>query len=173
MKFEICLSRFEGFCNILETISEKVVTLIMMLMTCIVFAEVITRMFLNYSVTWSGELARFLLIWLIFISASIAQKRGELIAIEFFLNLYSMKFKEIIRLVCNFVVLWFVVLVSITGFSFLKAMIKYNQMSPGLAVPIWVMYLGFYIGIILMVFYSVLSILKTTVKLRSSYERLN
>ena len=49
----------------------------------------------------------------------------------------------------------------------MKAMIKYNQMSSGLSVPIWVMYLGFYLGIILMVFFSIQNIVKAIVELRS------
>jgi len=167
MNFEKSLSRFESFCNTLETISEKVIILTMILMVVIVFIEVVTRLFLETSITWSGEIARFLLIWLVFIGASVAQKKGELIAIEFFINLYSQKVRIIIMFVCHLIVLFFVLLVSITGFSFMKSMIKFNQMSPGLGIPIWWMYLGYYLGIIFMLFYSTLNIIRAAVQFRS------
>ncbi len=45
---------------------ELVVFLLFAMMTALTFAQVFTRFFLNISLSWSEELSRFTLVWLIF-----------------------------------------------------------------------------------------------------------
>lgn len=69
--------------NRLETLSLAVDRWIMRLlfamglsMTLVVALQVLFRYGLNRSLFWSGELARFLLVWLTFLGASSAYRRG-------------------------------------------------------------------------------------------------
>ena len=57
------------------------------LMVVVVFAQILVRFLLprlgiNVSAPWSEELARYLMVWCIFIGAAVASRAGDLIAVE-------------------------------------------------------------------------------------------
>jgi TRAP-type C4-dicarboxylate transport system permease small subunit len=54
---------------------EYLLALMLVVITLLVFANVLTRYVLMYSIIWSEEVARFAFIWLIFIGTAVAIKR--------------------------------------------------------------------------------------------------
>ncbi len=52
-------------------------------MAAIVFLQFFTRYILNNSLAWTEEIARYMLMWLTFIGAAVAMRRGTHIAVEF------------------------------------------------------------------------------------------
>ena len=54
---------------------EYLLALTLVVITLLVFANVVTRYVLMYSIIWSEEVARFAFIWLIFIGTAVAIKR--------------------------------------------------------------------------------------------------
>ncbi|MCB1754113.1 MAG: TRAP transporter small permease [Gammaproteobacteria bacterium] len=51
-------------------------------MVVVVVAQIFARYVLGDSLSWSDELARFLMIWITFLFAGISFRRGEMIAVE-------------------------------------------------------------------------------------------
>src|SRR4030043_1114786 len=76
-------------------IAERVVqvTLVGMVavMTVIIILQVFMRYLFLYSLSWSEEVARYLMIWVSFLGASLALKYGFHIGVEFVTNRISEK----------------------------------------------------------------------------------
>ena len=72
---------------------ETVICAILVTMTVVVFSQVIARYVLQQSLSWSEELARFLLLWLSMLSAAYAYK----IKAHFALQVVVSRFPEKLR----------------------------------------------------------------------------
>ncbi len=59
------------------------------IMTLIVLSQVVTRYFLGFSFRWSEEVARYLMIWMVFLSASVVQRRDGHIRVDYFAAMMS------------------------------------------------------------------------------------
>ncbi len=101
-------------------IAEKVVqvTLVGMVgvMTVIIILQVFMRYLFLYSLSWSEEVARYLMIWVSFLGASLALKYGFHIGVEFVINRIPEKMKGWVNLVAKLGMLLFLVYFTIGGF---------------------------------------------------------
>ncbi len=67
--------------------------LLMSLMVVIVFANVIARYYLSASLAWSEEIARFMLIWLVFMGAVLAYVNDEHLGLDIIVQLFPRRIR--------------------------------------------------------------------------------
>ncbi|WP_134703975.1 TRAP transporter small permease [Ammoniphilus sp. YIM 78166] len=82
---------------------EYVCMLLLSLMVLLILTQVASRFLLNMSLDWSEELARFIFIWLIYISISLAAKYNRHIRVEalkFVLPPFLSKLVDLFALLC-------------------------------------------------------------------------
>ena len=72
---------------LLERVEELAVAAVLTAMVVTITAQVLARYVFNVPLAWTEELARYLFIWLVFLGASQAMRRGEHIAIGFFVDM--------------------------------------------------------------------------------------
>lgn len=117
---------------------EYIVFILGISMVITVAVQVFFRYVLNHSLFWSEELARYMLVWLTFLGASVAYRRGVHPGIDIlFIRLPSAYQKGVAI---------FIDLISISLFA---VMIYYGalfahfvrfQISPALQIPKWVIF---------------------------------
>lgn len=107
-------------------------------MTLIVIIQVFFRYVLNHSLFWSEELARYLLIWLTFLGASVAYYRRMHPGIDLLYIRFSPRVKRQARLAVHgvslslfFVMIWY-------GCQF--AYFVRLQTTPALDLPKWIIF---------------------------------
>jgi TRAP-type C4-dicarboxylate transport system permease small subunit len=71
----------ERICGAINLLAETLVGALMAVMILDIFVQVVFRYGLESSLSWSEELARYLFVWVIFIGASVAVRRGQHIAL--------------------------------------------------------------------------------------------
>ena len=107
-------------------------------MAVIVAVQVFFRYVLNHSLFWSEELARYLLVWLTFLGASVAYRRRAHPGIDFF----YIKMPPTIKTTARF-------LVHLTSLILFGVMIFYGyrftyflrlQITPALHLPKWIIF---------------------------------
>ena len=104
-------------------------------MAAVVISQVFCRYIFNHSLFWSEELARYLLVWLTFLGASVAYQRDMHPGVDFLYSRMPMRFKRYSRL-----------LIHILSLALFSVMIWYGckfayfvkaQTTPALSLPKW------------------------------------
>jgi len=105
------------------------------LMIGIVAAQVFFRYVLNHSLFWSEELARYILVWLTFLGASVAYRRGTHPRIDLFSSRLGTRGARAMRVIAHLVAMVFFGVLVIYGAQF--AYFVRLQISPALQIPKW------------------------------------
>jgi TRAP-type C4-dicarboxylate transport system permease small subunit len=105
-------------------------------MALIVAAEVFSRYVLNRSLFWSEELARFLLVWLTFLGASVAYFRGVNPSVDILYKRFSERGKRAVMIVVHVLSLSFFAVMIVYGANF--ALFVRLQITPALSLPRWI-----------------------------------
>ncbi len=104
-------------------------------MTSIVIVQVFCRYVLNHSLFWSEEIARYLLVWLTFLGASVAYYRGMHPSINLFQHRFSHYLKSRLRFIVHILSLAFFAVMIWYGTEF--AYFVRSQTTPALSLPKW------------------------------------
>ncbi len=78
---------------------------------------VFTRYVLNDPVIWSEELARFLLIWITFVGASVAVCKNEMLAFQFSTTFVPQRYARVMQLTVSLLTIAFLVIFLWFGLS--------------------------------------------------------
>lgn len=97
-------------------ISITSIIILTILMAIIVLAQVISRYIFSNSISWSEEIARWLMIWVCFLGSGAAVKSSEHIGLSFIYDRFPKKIQNIVSLfinICIFIFLFFCIVKSI------------------------------------------------------------
>ena len=100
-------------------------------MTIIVLLGVFFRYVIQQPLSWSEEVARYLMIWAASLAVSIGIMRKEHLGITFLINKFPHSVQKYIAVLINLCVLWF--LWILTKFGYFMAVEGRTQLSPILA----------------------------------------
>lgn len=123
-------------------------------MSLIVFANVSLRYLTNYSITWSEEVGRYLMIWVTFLGAGLVLRFGGHVAIA---NVQEMAPKPVQRLLRSAIVVLLLAFFSIMvwmGYEYMARM--QFQLTPATRVPFSYIYAAMPIGFILLIVHLLL-----------------
>ncbi len=114
----------------------------------VVVAQVVSRYVFNRPFTWSEELSRFLLVWIVYIFTSIAFRENRHLGIDFFVKLFPASLRLIVDAVMSTLV--FLFLVMLLGYGMELIGFAMDQPSAALGVPMGIVYLSFPVAAVLM-----------------------
>jgi len=163
-----------GFINKLGVILDKFArtfsqfTVLVMVLTVII--AVIMRYFLKSPLVWGDELAKYSLVYMTFIGASVALRDKGIAAMELLvekLPLNSRKISAIIVYIMEVVLLAFLFYNSI---MLLNENSVQNQISPALQIPMSLIYLSLPIGMGLMVIQAILLLMEEIIGFKNVKE---
>jgi len=142
MKIEEVKIRDGGILNGLSSIETFLGGLCFSLSLILMFYEVVSRYIFNFSVYWSEELVRYLIIWSMFIGASMIIKTDGHIAISFFVDKLSERRKTIANQLNNLFCLIYSIFLLYTGWLLVnEAYIAKNISDSRMETPMWIPYL--------------------------------
>ncbi len=120
----------------LNRLVELFVAAMGMSMATIVGVQVFSRYALNHSLFWSEEAARYLLVWLTFLGASVAYRRKAHPAIELLAARSGGTVKKVAQVLVHLASAALFVVMIVGGSRF--AWFIRLQISPALAIPKWI-----------------------------------
>lgn len=151
----------------MEIISSKVhhyskifLVLLLSVLSIVIIAQVLSRTFLGFSIVWSEELSRYLLVWLTFIGASIALRNKELVGLDLLETKLSVRLNEVLKLVVHVLVLVFLAYTTYYGIEMATSSGVAGQQSPTMKFSMTYVYLAIPTGTFLMLIHTVAAILE-------------
>ncbi|KIH70665.1 TRAP transporter small permease [Salinicoccus roseus] len=96
-------------------------------------AQVFFRFVLDDPLVWSGELSRFLLLWMVFLGASVVSYKGAHLGVDFLFDYIPHKLTLVLKAVSLIVSLTFLVILIFSSLELLR--VAGYTSSPALDIP--------------------------------------
>ena len=122
-------------------------------MTLVVFAQVVMRYVFWSPFIWAEELARYLLVWISCLGAAYGLRQGAHIAVVFLYNFFGLRTRFGLTLFIHLTVVGFFMVCCLAGFEIAAA--QWNQISPGLQLPMTWAYLSVPVGFAIMTLFTI------------------
>ena len=125
------------------------VVLFMMFMLGTVLLDVLAR---NTPIRIRGldELARYSLIWIIFLATAAGARYGDLIGMDALMKVFPQRLQVAFWLLRRVLVLAFLVAFGWYALGLVQLMIQTGRSSPNLHIPLWLVYAPLFLGTALM-----------------------
>lgn len=134
----------------IDRLEEYLLIILFPIMTIIVFGATVVRYLKLGAIPWSEELARYIMIWMAYIGASLGIKRNAHLGIEAFVNKLPPTLTKYVKAFKVGIILLFNILVVYYSYQIIMCQINMGQTSPALEMPIWIAYLAVPTGAFLM-----------------------
>lgn len=123
--------------------------LFLLIMVVSIFLQIVSRVLISSSFTWTEELSRFLMIWVIFLGAGFSFQSGAHVGVEFFVERLPKKFQKATSVLILIISIIFLLVMLIKGIELCERTM--NQTSTALNIPMGIVYLVFPISAVLMI----------------------
>lgn len=123
----------------------------LLVMSVVIFWQVVCRYVLKGSLPWSEELSRYLLVWTGFIGGAYGVRLGAHIGVEAFTLLLPKKAQSILKM---FVIICLIILCCIIfrfGCTIVGTQLSKHQLSPAMRIPMGYMYAAIPVGMVFFV----------------------
>ncbi|TLS38428.1 TRAP transporter small permease [Pseudalkalibacillus caeni] len=130
-----------------------VVAVLLIIMSIVIAVQVFSRFILGNSITWSEELARYLMIWLVFLASSLALRMKALIGVEAISERLSFKARRFLKTIVHALNIAFFVFLLIKGVEMLGHV--QTQSSPAMHISMAWAYAAIPVGSFLMIINSI------------------
>lgn len=103
----------------IDVVTRPVVFLAMAALIGVITLQIISRVFFS-AVGWTEEVARFLLVWITFLAATLAYRRRRHIAVTFVVDALPPRIRQASRLLATLVVLAFMISLIVIGSRYMQ-----------------------------------------------------
>ena len=141
---------------------EIALVFLLVAMTLIVFTQVIARYIFEAPLSWSEELARFILIWLSMLSAAYAFKTRSHFALTILVNKLPEKYQKITSFCIHIIVAIFFLMICYYSVIFVHSV--NGHVAPALQISMQIPYSSIIVASGLISIFSLLSAVKTIPK---------
>ena len=126
---------FQEFMDFVDVIVMKICTVLMLLMVVFVLLQVVSRYCLPFSLSWTEELARFTMLWVVFLGASHIAKASSYIRVDFIVEKLPVAMKKGVLIFSKLVILASALCVAYYSFKVFTATGVIGEVSPSVQLP--------------------------------------
>ncbi|MEX0603221.1 MAG: TRAP transporter small permease [Marinobacter sp.] len=101
----------------IDAIMQPIVFAAMVALIVVITLQIISRVFFT-AVGWTEEVARFLLVWITFMAATLAFQRGRHIAVSFVVNALPVRIRQVARILAVAIALGFMIALVLIGYRY-------------------------------------------------------
>lgn len=145
----------------LDAVIQPVVFAGMAALIGVITLQVVSRVLFT-AVGWTEEVARFLLVWITFLGATLAFQRGRHIAVTFVVDALPLRLQQLARIAAVLVALGFTVALIVIGHRYMQ--VQSFQKSASLRISMTWIYAVIPLSGALMSWYALVDLLELLVK---------
>ena len=149
---------FKKNVNRLNRLAFICIGILLGIMAVVIILQVFCRIFQG-SLPWSEELARYLMVYIVFIGTGCAVRSDQLMSVKILQDLLSPARKKIVEIAVNLLVLGFAALLALKGHAILAVVGR--QVSPAMGWSMAIPYAALAIGGALMALNAAAGILES------------
>lgn len=148
------MSRVKYFINNFE---EILIAVMLPLMVAVIFIGTTGRYSKMFLLPWAEELARYLMIWVVFLGIGAGAKRNAHFVVEVLMLLLPKALKKYLRIFTTLFIAAFMGILIYHSTFLINRIMSMQQISPSLGIPIWTIYVAIPVGCALMAIRTVQS----------------
>jgi C4-dicarboxylate transporter DctQ subunit len=123
--------------TVLEVIT---VTGLLVLSVVVLSGDIAARVVFGVSVSWAAEVARYAIVWMVFVGGSIGARTGAHISIDIAVEVLPPHFARPIVMLSSLIAAASCAAISWLGYKLVMQMTMFSQKSPSLELPMWLVY---------------------------------
>ncbi|MGI6235822.1 MAG: TRAP transporter small permease [Christensenellales bacterium] len=143
--------------DLVDAACQVIVVALLAAMVLVTSAQIICRVFFS-ALSWSEEVARYLLVWSTFIGAGCVYKKGGHISVLIVQELFPHKLRRFVQTLVHLLCSIFFAIAVYYGFRYMK--MQGTQLSAALHIPMRLMYMAIPVGSSVMLLHAFDAILK-------------
>ena len=120
-----------------DYLEETILLILLVLMTCIMGIQIVSRYVFQNSLTWSEELVRYMFVWSAFLGVPFCIKHGLSIKVDQFRNLFPIPLQKVLMYIDKIIIFLLFLVLFIYSFTVVKATYLSGQTSPAMQLPMW------------------------------------
>lgn len=120
-----------------DYLEETILLILLVLMTCIMGIQIVSRYVFQNSLTWSEELVRYMFVWSAFLGVPFCIKHGLSIKVDQFRNLFPIPLQKVLMYIDKIIIFLLFLVLFIYSFTVVKATYLSGQVSPAMQLPMW------------------------------------
>ena len=120
-----------------DYLEETILLILLVLMTCIMGIQIVSRYVFQNSLTWSEELVRYMFVWSAFLGVPFCIKHGLSIKVDQFRNLFPIPLQKVLMYIDKIIIFLLFLVLFIYSFKVVRATYLSGQTSPAMQLPMW------------------------------------
>ena len=145
------VKRFANF--ILSDLVDYLSALILAIVTILVISQVVFRYVIDQPLAWSEELARYLIIWLTFLGASIGIRKYGHIRVEILSRILPQTWRRILQLLIDVMIITFLAIMVWQGVYTSQTFMVFK--SSAMSLPQGYVFLSVPVGAAVMIYHII------------------
>jgi len=133
----------------MKSLEKPIVVFLFSALIILCFLQIVFRSFLNLSLSWTEELARYTFIALVYVSACAAVLKDAHVRVEIIDSFLPKNIKPYVDTLMDFIFLFFMGLIGFHGIHIAMDALNIEQLSPAMRLP-----MGFVYAIIPITFFA-------------------
>lgn len=131
-----------------------VMSALVILMLVVVMIQVITRIFF-VPITWGEEVAKWLMIWIVFGGLGYASKDGGLISVDYFVKKFKPKSQKVIFIINMACTIIYFAILFVSSVSYFILLTRKSQKFPITHMPSTITVASMIVGCILVIIFGI------------------
>ncbi|AOT71892.1 TRAP transporter small permease [Geosporobacter ferrireducens] len=134
----------------IDNMEEYIASILLILTSALIFAQLVLRYQFNYSLSWAEELARMMIAWFIFLGSSMAVKENAHVSMDALLIVLPEKIKMVVGILTDMINIIFCVIIVYAGIRMLQDVVALGSTATAINVPLYIPYASVPVGVFLM-----------------------
>jgi len=152
------MKTIQTIAGIMGKVLNVLVVSIFLLMTSLMFAQILGRFVFKNGIFWAEELSSYSMITMVYLAAGLACKNKDHIAVTFLDEALKGNVRKIYKLIISLIGIVFLVIIAKIGFSVLPLVA--SQRSASMQITMNLVYMMIPIGSCIMIFYLIIEMLE-------------